>query len=96
MTRDRRSHDVVRSLHAALQRDTAVAPPARLRTGEVLGSPGAFRFDLRTPSALRAMLLGGGDGGAGEAYVRGDVDIQGDVVHGGLLVTPLPAPNPAI
>lgn len=54
--------------------------PVRLWDGTLLGDPDAdFRLVLTRPGALRS-LVPLSDLTAGEAYVRGDLDIEGDAV----------------
>jgi cyclopropane-fatty-acyl-phospholipid synthase len=71
---------VVRSLHEQLQELTGVTLPLRLWTGETLGPEDDYRFVLTRPWSLRALLLTLSDLGAGEAYVRGDVEFEGDII----------------
>ena len=75
------SADVVtRRVYEALTRIAPDgAPDLRLWDGSVLGSGGASTIVLNHPGALRAMLLPPTDLTAGEAYVYGDIDIDGDV-----------------
>lgn len=56
-----------------------VVVPVRLWDGTELGS-GDFRLVLEEPWSLRSLLLPPTDLNAGEAYVHGDVDIEGDIV----------------
>ncbi|MBT8202809.1 MAG: hypothetical protein KJO87_05835 [Acidimicrobiia bacterium] len=55
------------------------APAVRIWTGERWGPEDApATLVLNHPGALRVMLMPPGDLVAGEAYVFGDVDIEGD------------------
>lgn len=53
----------------------------RLASGRELGNPGRPKFTLilEHPGALRAMLLPPNERSAGEAYVRGLCDVEGDL-----------------
>jgi len=71
---------VVRRLHRRLAR-VGVDLPVRLPDGDPLGPDDAgYRIGVARPSAVRALLLGGDDRAAGEAYVHGDVDVEGSMV----------------
>ncbi|HXF83286.1 MAG TPA: class I SAM-dependent methyltransferase, partial [bacterium] len=65
--------------------DRLVPPPrpfaVRLWNGATLPSHGeaAFTLVLTHPGALRRMLLPPGDLTVGEAFVRGDFDVEGDL-----------------
>ena len=73
--------DAVRTLHAELERRSGVALPLRLWDGAQLGDAGAgFRIVLLHPWSLRRMLSPPADLSAGEAYVDGAVDFEGDPV----------------
>jgi cyclopropane-fatty-acyl-phospholipid synthase len=73
--------EIVRRLHAELVDAAGTAVPVRLWDGRLLGDPSAgFEIVLRRPCGLRAMLLPPTDLAAGEAYLRGDIDITGDLV----------------
>lgn len=70
-----------RAVHAEVAEQTGVALPVRLWDGTELGDPHAgFRLDLTRPWSLRALLLPPGDLAAGEAYLAGDIEIEGDIV----------------
>lgn len=74
--------DVARDLHAVLSERSGAELPVRLWDGAELGpSQATFRIVLNQPWALRAMLLPPTDLAAGEAFVRGDVDVEGDIVE---------------
>ena len=68
---------------AGLQRRLAAAGldlPVRLPDGQVLGPDGhGYRLVVDRPWVPR-VLLSGPDPAAGEAYVRGDVDVEGSMV----------------
>ncbi len=68
-------------LHRELTEVTGVALPVRLWDGQELGSDGGYRIVLESPEALRALLLPPSDLSAGEAYVIGHVDVEGDLVE---------------
>ncbi|MFP5252259.1 MAG: class I SAM-dependent methyltransferase [Actinomycetes bacterium] len=71
---------VIRRLHRRLAR-VGVDLPVRLPDGDLLGPDRAgYRIVVAQPSAVRALLLVGDDRAAGEAYVRGDVDVEGSMV----------------
>lgn len=89
---------VVRSLHAELQQSTGIALPLRLWDGSELGDGSAgFRIVLHHPWSLRGLLRPPTDLSAGETYVEGDVDVEGDMIAaletgetvGRLLASPL-------
>ena len=65
---------VVRELLA----QAGVVVPVRLWDGTELGD-GPFRVVLEQPWSLRSLLVPPTDLNAGEAYVHGDVDIEGDI-----------------
>ena len=72
--------DVTRDVFATLTRIAPHGAPAlRLWDGSTLGSGAASTVVLNHPGALRAMMLPPTDLTAGEAYVYGDIDIEGDV-----------------
>ena len=72
---------VVRDLHAEVARTTGVAIPLRLWDGIELGDAAAsFRIVLHHPWSLRRLLWPPSDLSAGEAYVEGDVDVEGDMI----------------
>ncbi len=75
------SADVVtRRVYEALTRIAPNgAPDLRLWDGSVVGSDSTSTIVLNHPGALRAMMLPPTDLTAGEAYVYGDIDIDGDV-----------------
>lgn len=49
--------------------------------GSVAGRAGAPVLWLRTPAALGVMLSNPGELGAARAYIRGDIDVDGDLVE---------------
>jgi cyclopropane-fatty-acyl-phospholipid synthase len=72
--------ELVRRIHAQLA-DRGVAIPVRLWDGTLLGpDDAAYRLVLRHPWSLRAMLVPPTDRAAGEAYVRGDIAVEGSLV----------------
>lgn len=72
---------VVRAVHADVARLAGEAVPLRLWDGSLLGPADApFRIVLCHPWSLRTMLLAPTDLAAGEAYVCGDIDVEGDIV----------------
>jgi cyclopropane-fatty-acyl-phospholipid synthase len=78
---DQAALERVRDLHARLARESGIALPVRLWDGTDLGDTDAdFRVVLHHPWSLRAMLLPPTDLAAGEAYVEGDIDVEGDIV----------------
>lgn len=70
-----------RDIYESLVALTAASPPAlRTWTGETWGPAGAdATLVLNHPSALRVMLMPPSDLVAAEAYMFGDVDIEGDI-----------------
>ncbi len=71
----------VRRLHSELTAIAGESMPLRLWDGSQLGDTQAgFELRLGSPSGLRAMLLPPSDLSAGEAYLRGEIDIAGDLV----------------
>lgn len=73
--------DAVKSFNLELARLSGTALPLRLWDGTELGPDDAgFRIVLTQPWSLRALLVPPTDLSAGEAYVRGDVDLEGDVI----------------
>ncbi len=56
--------------------------PLRLWDGTVLGAEADFRLVLRDPWSLRAMLVPPDDLTAAEAFVAGEVDVEGSMVAG--------------
>ncbi|MBW3578187.1 MAG: cyclopropane-fatty-acyl-phospholipid synthase family protein [Actinobacteria bacterium] len=75
-----RARRIVERIHRRVAAATGHQWPIRLWDGTELGPDDApFRLVLRRPSALRA-LLAPGDVAAGEAYLGGDVDVEGDLV----------------
>ncbi|MBY5161169.1 SAM-dependent methyltransferase [Salsipaludibacter albus] len=63
----------------AFQRQAGVTIPLRLWDGTEVGH-GDFRLVLNHPWSLRALLVPATDLNAGEAYLRDDVDVTGDLV----------------
>ena len=55
--------------------------PVRLQAwdGSVAGDASAPRVLLRSPSALRRLLWSPGELGAAQAYVTGELDVDGDL-----------------
>lgn len=72
--------DRARQVHRELAEATGVALPVRLWDGSELGPEAEYRIVLEHPEALRALLLPPSDLSAGEAYVVGHVDVEGDLV----------------
>jgi cyclopropane-fatty-acyl-phospholipid synthase len=71
--------EVVRHLHAELQR-RGITLPIRLWDGTTLGPDDlTFRIVLRTPSVIRE-LVPVSELAAGEAYVAGDLDVEGSLI----------------
>lgn len=84
--------EVARGIHTALVQASGVPLPLRLWDGQRLGDRGqGFELVLNNPSALRAMLLPPSDLAAGEAYVHGNIDIEGDAVQAIKTAARLPA-----
>ncbi len=73
---------VAPTLAAAIEPVIGGDLPVRLIAwdGSVAGSAGAPVVWLRSPAALRRMLWRPGELGAAQAYVRGDLDVDGDLV----------------
>lgn len=70
-----------RRLHAALKEVAGVELPVRLWEGTELGPPQPqFRLVLTTPSAFRSLLAPPRDLSAGQAYISGEIDNEGDMV----------------
>lgn len=70
-------------VHELIGRHTGGPLPVRLWDGSTLGPEQApFRIVLEYPWSLRSMLLPPTDLAAGEAYIYGDVDVEGDMVAG--------------
>lgn len=59
------------------------------------GTP-PFTLILRTPRALRQMLLRANDRGLGEAYVRDDIDVEGDFEQAAGLTTIISERSPRL
>jgi cyclopropane-fatty-acyl-phospholipid synthase len=59
-------------------------PPVRIRAwdGSEAGRDGAPVLVLRTPQALRRMMWHPGELGIAQAYVTGDLDVEGDLIEG--------------
>lgn len=71
----------VRRARERILEATGLDLPLRLWDGAELGPSDAdYRIVLEHPWSLRAMLLPPNDLAAGEAYVYGDVDIEGDII----------------
>ncbi|WP_420811319.1 class I SAM-dependent methyltransferase [Candidatus Frankia nodulisporulans] len=70
--------DAARTLLGALLGDT---PPVRVRLwdGSTLGPDSATRIVVRSPEALRRVLLRPGQLGFARAFVAGDLDVEGDI-----------------
>lgn len=77
--RDATAREHVLALHRLLSRRGGVDLPIRLWDGEDVGI-GPFRLVLRHPWSLRAMMIPMTDLNAGEAYLRDDIDIKGDMI----------------
>lgn len=69
----------VLAVYDLLREEAGAEVPVRLWDGTELGD-GAFRLVLEQPWSLRSLLVPPTDLNAGEAYVHGDVDIEGDIV----------------
>ena len=70
---------------AALCKDVLGGPlPVRLRAwdGSETGPDGAPTVALRSPQALRRLLWHPGELGLAQAYVTGDMDVEGDLAEG--------------
>lgn len=75
-----RAATVVAAVHRALVERAGVDLPVRLWDGSTLGAHDAgFRVVLHHPWSLRSLLLPPTDLNAGEAYVLGHVDVEGDL-----------------
>lgn len=71
---------LTRRVHAMLAHGLGINLPVTLWDGTRLGpSDGTYRIVLNAPWSARAMLLPPTDKAAGEAYIHGDVDIDGDL-----------------
>ncbi len=59
-------------------------PPVRIRAwdGSAAGPDGAPVLVLRTPQALRRMMWHPGELGIAQAYVTGELDVEGDLTEG--------------
>jgi cyclopropane-fatty-acyl-phospholipid synthase len=78
---DRKAQEAVRQVHAELEQRTGVSIPVRLWDGTELGNGTAgFRIVLECPWSLRALLRPPFDLAAGEAYVEGAIDLEGDTI----------------
>jgi len=76
----RSADDVTRRVFDTLTRiEPNGAPALRLWDGSTIGSGAASTIVLNHPGGLRAMMMPPTDLAAGEAYVYGDIDIEGDV-----------------
>ena len=70
-----------RRVHAELEHRVGISVPVRLWDGTELGDGAAgFRIVLTYPWSLRALLRPPFDLAAGEAYVEGAIDLEGDPV----------------
>jgi cyclopropane-fatty-acyl-phospholipid synthase len=70
----------IRQFHRTLQALTGLSLPLRLPDGTELGPPdAAFRLVLNHWWSLRRIALPPYDLRAGDAYVEGDIDIEGDM-----------------
>jgi cyclopropane-fatty-acyl-phospholipid synthase len=70
---------LVDELHGDLQR-LGIELPIRRWDGTELGPDDGWRVVLEHPASLRSLLLPPTDLNAGEAYVFGDVDVEGSMV----------------
>lgn len=71
---------VARRIHGDVAQRTGHELPVRLWDGSMLGPDHApYRIVLNHAWSLRSMLLPPSDLAAGEAYVFGDVDVEGDM-----------------
>jgi cyclopropane-fatty-acyl-phospholipid synthase len=69
----------VRSVHGELARRTGITVSVRLWNGTELGDPAApYRLVLKYPWSLRLLLRPPFDLWAGEAYIHGAIDLEGD------------------
>ena len=75
----RRARDVTLEVRRRIAELTGTGLPVRLWDGTLLGD-GHFRLMLEHPWSLRSLLLPPTELRAGEAYVFGDVDVEGDLV----------------
>jgi cyclopropane-fatty-acyl-phospholipid synthase len=72
---------LVHGVHGRIEQATGVSLAMRLWDGTQLGDAAAsYRIVLNRPDSLRAALLPPTDLAAGEAYVTGAIDIEGDTV----------------
>lgn len=76
--------DVAASIAPIAERMLGGPLPVRLRAwdGSEAGPPDAPRVVLRSPRALRRLLWQPGELGVAEAYISGDLDVEGDLVEG--------------
>ncbi len=78
---DGRALITVRGIASELRARTGAGLPLRLWDGSTAGpDDAAFRIALCQPWSLRRLALHSTDLGTGEAYVEGDIDIEGDAV----------------
>ena len=76
------AHAISKNVYELLVRATTTSPPAfRSWNGDTWGPPDAkTTVVLQHPGALRALLMPPSDLVAGEAYIYGDIDIEGEIV----------------
>jgi cyclopropane-fatty-acyl-phospholipid synthase len=80
--REKQAAETIGALHEQIRTLFGIDVPLRLWDGSELGPETAsYRLVVNHPWALRGMLLPPSDLKAGEAYVLGDVDIEGDIVE---------------
>lgn len=71
---------VTRRIHAMVANGLGINLPLTLWDGTRLGpSDGPYRIVLNAPWSARSLLLPPTDKSAGQAYVHGDVDVDGDL-----------------
>jgi cyclopropane-fatty-acyl-phospholipid synthase len=77
------SQAAIEFLSEVLRDYSGVTYALRLWNGTVLQSPSvdapAFTLVINHPAALQRMFLADSDLGAGEAYIFGDIDVEGDI-----------------
>ncbi len=76
---DRQARERTLAFVRAFHRHAGVTFPVRLWDGTEVGA-GDFRLVLNRPWSLRALLVPATDLNAGEAYLRDDIDVEGDLV----------------
>ncbi|WP_052849568.1 SAM-dependent methyltransferase [Streptomyces avicenniae] len=76
--------NVAAALTDLLAQLTGARPPVRIRAwdGSQAGPPGAPLVILRTPRALRRLLWQPDELGLAQAYVTGELDVEGDLAEG--------------